>query len=435
MRLALLGITLALLAPIAAGASQVHVTYVDDTYAVTFASSADSVTVETDAGRVSADRVGGGALFRAILPPNATRYTLEGRAFELQSPASAMASSASASGPTRIAFVGDLGVSSEARAIVAAIAREKPDLVLLGGDLSYAHGNDTLWGAWFTMMEPLASRVAIMPAVGNHEVYCEDPARPGDFDFCGLAPNRWSERFPLPGDGRAYAFEWGPMRVTVLDTEAYFAGASDYETNVSEQAGFAAGSLGADDVRWDVVMFHRPLRSTSARDSMQNDVARGDLTPLLDAEADLVLQAHLHAYERSKPGPNGTVYVTSGGGGREIYDDWGPNASWVATRAAEHHFVLLDVNATRIDVRAVRTDGTTLDAFSMTKPAPPEPTPSPSPSPSPPSPSGGWVATPPWANETNASDPDESNGIPAAPLWLALAITLLARRSRQRARE
>lgn len=400
-------------------------TFVGDAYAVTFVSETDAtIIVSTDVGNVQADRVDG-AIFRAILPPRATSYTIDGRTFALAPPPTIDAT-------MRIAFVGDIGVSSDARAIVAAIERANPDLVLVGGDIAYGHGNDTRWGSWFEMMEPLASRVPMMPAVGNHEVYCEDPARPVEFNFCGLGPNRWSARFPLPGDGRTYAFDWGALRVTVLDTEAYFADSNEHGTNASLQAGFAAGSLGADNERWDVVMFHRPLRTTSARDSMQNEQARVDLMPLLDAEADLVLQSHLHAYERSVPGENGTIYVTSGGGGREIYDDWGANASWVATRAAEHQFVLLDVTATRIDGRAVRSDGATLDSFSMTKAAPPSPTSVPSPSPSAgPSVSGGWVVTPPWANDTNASnDPAESNTIPAAPLWLALTLLVILARGR-----
>lgn len=293
--------------PSADAASQVHVTYLGDAYAVTFASDADNVTVHTDAGDIHAARVDG-TLFQARLPPHATRYEIEGRAFRIAAPPQA-------DGTTRVAFVSDLGVSNDTRAIIAAITAAKPDLVLLGGDLSYAHGDDAVWAKWFDLMEPLASRAPIMPAVGNHESYCIDPARPSSFQPCGLPSNRWDARFPLPGDGRTYAFDWGALRVTVLDTEAYFGHA--HGMNASQQVAFLADSLRMDETRWDVVMFHRQLRTTSEHAWMENADAQRDLAPTLDASADLVLQAHLHAYERSHAGENGTIYVTSGGGGHE----------------------------------------------------------------------------------------------------------------------
>ena len=36
------------------------------------------------------------------------------------------------------------------------------------GDLSYARGTASIWDEWFTMMEPIASRVPLMIGVGNH---------------------------------------------------------------------------------------------------------------------------------------------------------------------------------------------------------------------------------------------------------------------------
>lgn len=282
MRSLLLAIVL--LAPTAAAATGVHVTFLGDAYAVTFATDAPQDVPITHARGTSTARRTIDDVFSGRVPLDAGRYQLEGRAFDLASPPSKDKA-------TRVVFVGDMGTTANTALIANAIADAKPSLVLIGGDLSYAHGNLSVWSKWLDLIEPIAASVPMMPAYGNHEGYCD---RDGQLVGCGPSPNRYHEHFPLPNGGkRHYAFDWGPVRVTVLDTEIYTGNASSQLEMRPGQETFLRGSLDADEDRWDVVMFHRPLRTTSAREGASSEAARAALDPILDGEADLVLSAQI----------------------------------------------------------------------------------------------------------------------------------------------
>lgn len=433
MRRLLALVLLVVLAPAASAASQVHVTYLGERYAVTFVSNATTPTVPVTFGdeRSTATLVplstgDDDRVYRALLPARELSYSVEGRSFSLPAPPAKDAT-------TRIAYVADMGTDANASAILAAMVRAKPDLVVIGGDLSYANGKPAIWNEWFDLMQPLAANVPMMPAYGNHEDYCEEP----DFSLhhCGPEPNGWHAHFALPnGEKLYYAFDWGPVRFTVLDTEAYESG--EPFTDADEQEEYLNSSLDEADGRWNVVTYHRPLRTTNAREGLASDGARVALEPLLAGRADLVLQAHLHAYERSKP-ENGTVFVTSGGGGRALYGNWSAEEPWVAKRAAEFHFLLIEASPTAIDVHALRPDGSTLDRFTLERAAPPKLTPTPTataastptrgPAPTPPN-----ATAPATVTEGNATVGSNETPAPAA-LALLVVLTLSGRLTRGRA--
>jgi len=432
---------LVLLAPTALAASQVHVTYLGETYAVTFVSNAtERVPVtwpdgETLATRVEAPSGDDDPLWRADLPAQALSYTVEGRTFTLPEPPLV-------NGSTRIVYVADIGVDANARRVIRSIAHAAPDLILIGGDLSYADGDPRIWDRWFELMEPLAANIPVMPAYGNHEDYC---TRNDRIHHCGPEANGWHAHFPLPnGEKLYYAFDWGPVRVTVLDTEAYAAG--DPFTDKREQEAFLDESLEADEDRWDIVMYHRPLRTTNARPNMASPEAREALEPLLLGRAPLVLQAHLHAYERSHP-LNNTTFLTSGGGGRVLYENWSEEEPWVAKRASEFHYVLIEATPTRLNITAIRPDNSTLDSFTLERPLPPrlEPprptTPTPTPSVPPTSPTPTPTHTPtraptptpsPPVDNGSGEPPNESSPTPGVgALGLVAAAAVAARLARR----
>ncbi len=75
-------------------------------------------------------------------------------------------------------------------------------------------------------------------------------------------------------------------------------------------------------------------------------------------KVDLVLQGHVHAYERTLPiykgnvVEDGPVYVTNGigGNGEGLYRHWqSPSPAWSASRIAEYGFAYFEVhNATHL---------------------------------------------------------------------------------------
>ncbi|KAL0358408.1 UNVERIFIED_CONTAM: Purple acid phosphatase 15 [Sesamum angustifolium] len=95
--------------------------------------------------------------------------------------------------PSRIAVVGDLGLTYNSTSTIEHLTSNKPDLVLMIGDLCYANlyltngtGSDCYscsfpdtpihetyqprWDYWGRFMQPLISKVPIMMVQGNHEI-------------------------------------------------------------------------------------------------------------------------------------------------------------------------------------------------------------------------------------------------------------------------
>jgi hypothetical protein len=209
-----------------------------------------------------------------------------------------------------------------------------------------------------------------MTAFGNHESYCTDP---GDLstEACASETLEYLEHFHMPNaPHRFYDFHWGPAHLVALDTEAYQRAPKGAPwTDAKEQLAFLQTSLAQRPEAWNIVYAHRPLYTTNAHaPEGAGDAARADLLPVLDGRSvDLVLSGHAHAYERSRPLRNGsstsieasvtrgtgTFYVTSGGGGRSLYDEWGPTETWSVKRTARFHFLVLDVSPDQLELRAV----------------------------------------------------------------------------------
>ncbi|HVL49228.1 MAG TPA: purple acid phosphatase [Candidatus Thermoplasmatota archaeon] len=384
-----------LLLPLVAGCAtaqsseeQFRVAWHGDGYAVTFSSQAplaDPRVRWTGAGKSGeiGAKLEAGAIdpmftYSAKLPPEAERYTVGTRSFDLKTPPAA-------NGTTRVVFLADMGIAPEAAKIAEVVRNLDPDLVLHGGDLSYAEGNVQEWNAWFRLIEPVASRAAWMPALGNHELVCFSFGVGPSPRECANEPRFVWQRFTLPNEPAFYyAFDWGPMRIVSIDTEAYHDKAHpDAKTDAAAQKRFLVDALADRPDSWNVVFFHRPVYSSS--DAHGSDlVARADLEPVLDQGADLVLQGHDHMYERTWPlkggAPSvgaatalkgtGAVYVVSGGAGRSLYEKFvEPAPAWSAFRKAAYHVTVLDVSPDRIDVRAVGTDGAVFDAYRLARDA------------------------------------------------------------------
>ncbi len=287
----------------------------------------------------------------------------------------------------RIGYVADQGSGTNAKAITDALAAAQPGIVLHGGDIAYASSGRG-WDNWFAMVEPIASRVPWMPAVGNHDAYDCTTGGPAPFIFtiqrCGLTQFR--ARFTLPEEPRLFhSFDWGPVHVIIVDTEAYHYAnisrlAADPPTKAREQEEFLAADLAAHRGNWTIVVMHRPPYSSSA--SHGSDLAvRAHLAPILEAGgADLVLTGHDHMYERSwalRDGAamtrtnrsiegDGTIYVVGGGSGADLYTEFmDPMPEWSAFRRAVHEFVIIDATRDRLDVQAIMMDGRVVDAFSI----------------------------------------------------------------------
>ena len=253
--------------------------------------------------------------------------------------------------PEKFVFTafGDQGVSNAAAANDHVILRENPAFHLHAGDICYADTNGqgkttdgydpTYWNLFLKQNEPVSRSVPWMVTTGNHDM--EAWYSP---DGYGGQLARWS----LPENGfdpthapGVYSFVYGNVGVVALD-------ANDVSYEITANLGYTDGrqtkwldgrlrelraTKGVDFV---VVFFHHCAYSTSSHAS--DGGVRAEWLPLFAKhQVDLVINGHNHVYERTDaikngevgrsvpigastdPTKDGIVYVTAGGGGRDLY--------------------------------------------------------------------------------------------------------------------
>ncbi|MFF2510818.1 purple acid phosphatase family protein [Streptomyces sp. NPDC058086] len=253
--------------------------------------------------------------------------------------------------PEKFVFTafGDQGVSSAALANDKVLLRQKPAFHLHAGDICYADGTGRgkksdgfdpgYWDLFLKQTEPVAKSVPWMVTTGNHDMeawYSPD-------GYGGQAA-----RFSLPDSGfdprtapGVYSFTYGNVGIVALD-------ANDVSYEIPANQGYTGGKqtkwldrkLGelraSAAVDFIVVFFHHCAYSTSAHAS--DGGVRAAWLPLFSKhQVDLVINGHNHVYERTDavkkgavgravpvggstdPTRDGIVYVTAGGGGKDLY--------------------------------------------------------------------------------------------------------------------
>jgi Calcineurin-like phosphoesterase len=240
-------------------------------------------------------------------------------------------------------------VSNAAAANDHVVLRQNPAFHLHAGDICYADTNGqgkktdgydpTYWDLFLKQNEGVARSVPWMVTTGNHDM--EAWYSP---DGYGGQLARWS----LPGNGfdpthapGVYSFVYGNVGVVALD-------ANDVSYEITANLGYTGGRQtkwldrrlrelrAAEGVDFVVVFFHHCAYSTSAHAS--DGGVRAEWLPLFAKhQVDLVINGHNHVYERTDairngavgaavpvgastdPTKDGIVYVTAGGGGRDLY--------------------------------------------------------------------------------------------------------------------
>lgn len=239
-----------------------------------------------------------------------------------------------------------------------------PDFVVHVGDLQYYSSILETWQYWFEHMEPMLAAGGFFPCIGNHEF--EDVVA-DEFDdyylrlFATPSPQRDGSRL-------WYHFEWGGVSFFALDSE------DDLSASSEQAEWLQAGLAGAELIpghRFSVIYLHRPVYTLG--DSAPRLDLRAVLAQIIQGHAvPLVLQGHMHGYERFEVGP--VTYVTTAGGGGQIGDVNANVANYpddVPLRVAVaplSHAMLFDVTAGKLSGRAVGEDGAVIDSFEKSVP-------------------------------------------------------------------
>jgi predicted phosphodiesterase len=226
------------------------------------------------------------------------------------------------------------------RSIVEAVAREKVDFTINTGDMVERGGRQEQWTRFFQIERPLLHETPIVPLIGNHDVSGRDYFR--RYFLHAL----WSD------DQHYFVREWGNLRVIGVDSGIECReGCSQYY--------FAERALAEGQRRGQlmVMAMHYPPYSSGEHGSSAD--TQGPISALARRHGvELVVAGHDHNYERTKP-IAGTTYVVSGSSGAPIRP---LRPSWFTAEArTEPHYVLIDVEANRLILRAVNLAGDTFD--------------------------------------------------------------------------
>ena len=277
-----------------------------------------------------------------------------------------------AASDTTMAAAGDWGCSDNTEKTVQNVRNLNPKLLLALGDFSY----DKTSTCWLSVMKPIESITKI--SIGNHE----------DSD---TLLNSYLNQFRL--SKQYYSFDTNNVHVLIMSTEEEFEPNSDQYNYVVNDLRNAANN---PDIKWIVVNMHNPFYSSpnecEASGCEGDKDFRESFHPLFDKYGvDLVLEGHVHNYQRSFPlafnqqksgepivtsasktdynNPSGAIFAIVGTGGVNLHG-LSDKAPFMAFQQDSKFGVLyMHFSNDKIDAKFVTNEGETLDHFSISKTA------------------------------------------------------------------
>jgi predicted phosphodiesterase len=262
------------------------------------------------------------------------------------------------------AVIGDTQRNPVVTAKVAKLMWERrPNFVVHVGDVVDDGAAKAQWtGDLFKPCNELFGRVAVFPCIGNHEK--DHP--------------HYYRYFALPKPEYYYSYTYGNTDFFVLDTNT-----KRDLTVKGEQCKWLEKALAASTAKWKVCYHHHPAYSSDDNDfgnswkgpTTAGDVRVRDLVALYEKyNVDVVLNGHIHVYERTWPiragkvdQKAGIVYVTSGGGGGRL-EDFAPTPAFFKHQfRSDFHFCHVAVHNGTFHLKAFDHDGRLFDQFTLKK--------------------------------------------------------------------
>jgi len=274
---------------------------------------------------------------------------------------------------TNIVAAGDWGCSDNTEKTVQNVVNSNPKVLLALGDFSY----DKTSTCWFGVMKPLDSITKIN--IGNHD------------DDSDILLNSYLTHFGL--SKQYYSFDINNVHVLTLSTEEKFKPNSDQYQFVVNDLQNAANN---PDIKWIVANMHVPFYSSpnecKAAGCEGDADYREAFHPLFDKYGvDLVLEGHVHNYQRSLPlkfnqqdsanpivtstlktdynNPGGAIFAIVGTGGESQHALSGKAPFMAFQQDSKFGILNMHFSSDKIDAKFVSNDGTILDHFSIIKAA------------------------------------------------------------------
>jgi hypothetical protein len=260
--------------------------------------------------------------------------------------------------PLRIVVYGDMRFTDPANTsdthpgvrkwLAQKVGEEKPDLLLLTGDMPFQGGNADDWKVYFQETALWTQeRLRIYPTVGNHEVL-PDPRR-------GLT--NYFAAYPQIDHHNWYSVQMGNIYLITLDSSSMLSIGRTQRTWLESQLAHLPSS--ADFVFF---LFHIPLVS-DLQTAFMVGIPSPDILALrhyLEAQAAashakfVIFNGHIHNYERFEM--NGITHVITGGGGARPYPIFirGDQDLYHARTYPNFHYLVITLEGKHADVKMYR---------------------------------------------------------------------------------
>jgi hypothetical protein len=179
---------------------------------------------------------------------------------------------------------------AERARLVAAIAGERPDLLVHLGDAVAVGSSAADWAYFDRLMAPVRDAgIAVLPVFGNHDYW----------GFRPIATAAFGSRFPSPGESRWYSRQHGGLRLVWLDSNRRKLSADDW----ARQRRWFEDELDDADrdpgTRAALVFCHHPPYTNSTATGDEADVQEAFLPAFFASrKAVAMVTGHAHAYER-----------------------------------------------------------------------------------------------------------------------------------------
>lgn len=348
---------------------------------------------------------------------------------------------------TRFVAFGDCGTASpQQKAIAYQVSLQKPQFVLVTGDNVYNSGLAREYQLRFFPVylspeaspekgAPLMKSIPFYMLVGNHDVQAYDLDKFPDglayFYYNDIPMNAPVTESTVIASGQAqvvrafekatggryprganYSFDDGNVHIVCLDANPYVNPLDPYLVE------WLSNDLSGSKADWNIVSFHQPgFNSSKAHYNYQQMRL---LAPLMEKlGVDLVLNGHVHNYQRTVPlkfkpkknelgdgyfisaegrvdgvftldqqfdgvsntTPKGIIYIVTGAGGAGLYDavisnnpdSWkhDPPENWVpfTTKLVSdiHSFTVIETNGKQMALRQINAQGVVIDEIHITK--------------------------------------------------------------------
>ena len=274
--------------------------------------------------------------------------------------------------PIRFIDGGDMNIGLRARKLLKWAGEQKPDFVVIGGDIPYANGlfaeyND--WTQWFenwdkNLNEKEGRMIPMVTAVGNHEVN-----RYESEDLYLRSP-MYLSFFGRQGNTTYHTHKFSDDMVLFILDSGHLLPQDGAQTTWLEQE-----MAKHQDVKYKFAAYHVPLYPAHRPyDGEASQKGRTYWGPLFDKYGLTIgLEHHDHVFKRSKPLKNnqvvekgqGTIYVGDGTFGVDPREVESQPRWYNEKEGSIAHFWVVDVSPDRLSLTAIDEDGVTVDAFTL----------------------------------------------------------------------